>query len=74
MISERVPCTHPELSSPESSDMVPMQLRGSNILLVHFCVGIGDMLTTQSEMMAYSSLVYDDLLGSTEYACYLEQS
>jgi len=51
-----------------------MQLRGSNILLVHFCVGIGDMLTTQSEMMDYFSLVCDELFGSTKYATYLEQS
>lgn len=53
---------------------LPMQLRGSNILLVHFCVGIGDMLTTQSEMMDYFSFVCDELFGSTKYATYLEQS
>jgi len=51
-----------------------MQWRGSIIVLIHFCVGMGDGFSTQSKMMDYSSLVCDDLFGSTKYAHYLGES
>jgi len=51
-----------------------MQLRGSSIVLIHFCVGMGYESFTQSKMMDYSSSVCDDLFGSTKYAHYLGES